>query len=449
MLCLYRVIAICVCLLCFGAIAQAETAAPPTLESVAQENARLRQEVEALQKLLQDHIKPQQGAPADQTLMERVDALEKALPAGKSPLLSSVKAELYGYIKLDASYDTSRITPGNYAFYANSEAGNKQDNEFNMTANETRVGLNLTGPQVEDMVTSGKIEFDFYGGGAETENKPNPMLRHALMKLDWAEEGFSILAGQTSDIISPLVPSTLNYSVGWEAGNIGYRRPQVQLTKTVDLDGSQLTLQGGVARTIGDTTGFDPGDSGEDAGFPTVEGRAALAFPLLTSTPTVVGVSGHFGQEEYDTNAADKHVIYHTWSGNVDLTMPLVQKALALRGEAFTGDNLDTFLGGIRQGINTPLHREITSRGGWAAVTYTPPVPWEFNLGAGVDDPSNADLRGIAAARTKNTMIFGNAIYKINKAASVGLELSKWSTDYIDRADGDALRAETAFKYAF
>ena len=54
MLCLYRVIAICVCLLCFGAIAQAETAAPPTLESVAQENARLRQEVEALQKLLQD-----------------------------------------------------------------------------------------------------------------------------------------------------------------------------------------------------------------------------------------------------------------------------------------------------------------------------------------------------------------------------------------------------------
>ena len=46
---------------------------------------------------------------------------------------------------------------------------------------------------------------------------------------------FTILGGQTWDVISPLNPRSLNYSVYWWAGNIGYRRPQVRLTKGMNF----------------------------------------------------------------------------------------------------------------------------------------------------------------------------------------------------------------------
>ncbi|HUS57375.1 MAG TPA: hypothetical protein VM141_01880, partial [Planctomycetota bacterium] len=462
---LHLVSAICVCLCCLilpglQTLAAAGEAAPPTLEELAKENASLRQEMEALKKLMQDILKPKDAAPADMTLIERVEALEKKTPPGKSPVLSSFKANIYGFIKLDGSYSTGRIYPGNYAMYVLSEGTRKNDDQFNLTANETRLGLDIAGPQTDGMITSGKIEFDFYGGGAE--NKSNPMLRQAYAKLDWPESSFSVLAGQTWDIISPLAPNSLNYLVLGCAGNAGYRRPQVQLTKKVDMQDCLLTLQGGIARTIGRTSGFDPGDSGEDAGFPTVEGRTALSFPLLTNQPTTIGVSGHYGEEEYDIDAGNRHVMFRSWSANVDVVMPLVPKMLSVRGEAFTGDNLNAFVAGINQGVNTTAgsSREITTHGGWFAFSFTPPArapegapapesPWEFNVGAGVDNPSDTDLTGMANAATRNQAVFVNSIYKINKATTVGLEVSKWKTDYNDRASGDAFRFESALKYSF
>jgi len=65
---------------------------------------------------------------------------------------------------VDASYDTSRVNPGDWV---NSQATNDNDNEFNLTANETRLGFNFTGPKTATMETSGKVEFDFYGSGAD------------------------------------------------------------------------------------------------------------------------------------------------------------------------------------------------------------------------------------------------------------------------------------------
>ena len=55
------------------------------------------------------------------------------------------------------------------------------------------------------------------------------------------------MAGQTWDVISPLNPGMLMYSVGWEAGNIGYRRAQLRAERYVALSDSQLlTLQGSI-----------------------------------------------------------------------------------------------------------------------------------------------------------------------------------------------------------
>jgi hypothetical protein len=57
------------------------------------------------------------------------------------------------------------------------------------------------------------------------ENRPTVLLRHAYWEVK--NERFRFLLGQYWDVISPLQPSMLLYSVGWNAGNIGYRRTQI------------------------------------------------------------------------------------------------------------------------------------------------------------------------------------------------------------------------------
>jgi hypothetical protein len=278
------------------------------------------------------------------------------------------------------------------------------------------------------------------------------------MKLDWPNENASLIAGQTWDVIAPLNPGTLNYSVMWWSGNIGYRRPQIRLTKVFDMsNGSELKFESAMTRAIGlsggSTTDFTPGDAGEDAGIPIFQGRVSTAMDLFGHKPATVGFSGHWGREEYDTNAGGGNRKFDTWSLNLDLTQP-VNDWLTIKGELFTGENLSAYLGGIGQGVRntgtsaTPVYdREISSKGGWVAASIGPCDKWNFNMGAGIDDPDDSDL--VAGNRGLNRSVFGNAIYSINKNTKVGFELSHWHTEYKSGDNADSLRAQTSFIYTF
>jgi hypothetical protein len=376
-------------------------------------------------------------------LEEQVGQLQKEGPAaGKNPLWSSLDIQFYGYVKADASYDNSRTVPGNYVLYVDSEEANNNDNEFNLTANQTRLGFNVNGPQSGRIKTSGRVEVDFYGD-SDDQNRAQIQMRHAYVNLDWADSGFSLLAGQTSDVISPLLPFTLNYSVLWYTGNIGYRRPQIRATQEITLEGDRtLLLQGAMTRTIS----TDPliTEAGEDRGFPTLQGRAALTTPLFAPGPTTVGLSSHWGQEEYDNLGGAR---FNTWSVNLDATQPLTDST-SLKGELFSGENLSTYLGGIGQGVNTTRQREISSCGGWFALNIKPENKWTYNVGAGFEDVDAADVED--DDRTANSSLFGNAVYAINDHADVGAEISHWRTHYKNQSKvADDIRLQLAFIYKF
>ncbi len=369
---------------------------------------------------------------------------------------ANLDVQLYGRLKADASFDTSRTSTGDFARWVEPESTNANDHESNITANETRLGMRINGPDVGEAKTSGVFEMDFYGGGAE--NKSNPMMRHAYMQIDWAKYGLSLLAGQTWDVISPLNPTTLNYSVQWWAGNIGYRRPQIRLTKVCDLGGgTTLKIETAVARNIGHTSGFDPGDSGEDSALPSLQGRASLTFPFLDGQKATIGASGHYAKEEYDTDATGRNLDADSWSANLDMDLPIVSW-LRVKGEMYTGQDLDAYLGGIGQGINMdPAGHailvnghltEIHSTGGWIAASLGPWGPWTFNVGCSGEFIDDSDVTS-AAARTCNSSIFTNAIYKINTNTSVGLEVSRWHTEYKGLDAGDSIRVQTSFIYQF
>lgn len=294
-------------------------------------------------------------------------------------------------------------------------------------------------------------------------------MRQAYLDLDWPRIDLSVLAGQTNDVISPLAPDTLNYSVGWWIGNIGYRRPQFRLSKGFDLGGGySLLIQVAAARTIGDAGPFSPQDTGKDAGFPSIQALYSISFPLLTNRKTSIGISGHWGEEEYDYDIQGNNVRLKTWSVTVDLLLPICDW-MSFKGEFWTGENLDAYLGGVGQGIIIQTSNgqfmngegvtgtfirawTIGSTGGWVAITFGPWYRCIFNTGISIDDPDDDDISHLVPlddGRTWNSSYWGNVVYDINNAVRVGLELSYWETKYKYLAHGDAIRVQTSLIYRF
>lgn len=374
-------------------------------------------------------------------------------PVTSTPLTvssaSGAKVQLYGFARLDGAYDSGKINPGNTAMWVRPENLNNNDGEWNMTAGATRIGINLSGPDTKDIKLSGNIEMDFFGGG--TENNQNPRLRHGWLKAYWPASDFSILAGQTWDVNSSLIPFVDDPALMWSGGNIGSRHPQFRLTKGFSAgEKGHVELTAAAARTIGeantlaDTWNTDPG---KDAAIPAIQGRIAWSGPVLVADqPATVALSGHYAEEEWDTDKTGTHQTLDSWSCSVELSMPVSRK-LTLAGEYFTGTNLDDYFGGIGQGVNTATVREIRSCGGWGAVRYTPSPSVTINMGGGIDDPRDSDLA--AGGRKVNGTIFANIINKITPDLILGIQLSEWRTGYLNSGTAEALRAQSSLTYKF
>ena len=360
--------------------------------------------------------------------------------------------KLGGYIKADASLDNARIYPGDYRIWVVDEE--EKNNAFYLTANETRLGFDFWWDQ-ENYKTIAKIEFDFYGGGPAT-NRSNPMMRHAYVKLE--ADNWALLFGQTWDIISPLNPKTVNYSVQWGQGNIGYRRPQMRFTfKVKPGEESTIKLDAGISRNIGLDLDGNGIDDGADAGLPAFQGRIGFGAPLGENGKIAIGVSSHYGIEKYtdlDTDDMDTP----SWSINGDLAIK-ANKRIALLGEFFMGENLNQYLGGILQGVD-PLGNPVASMGGWGLIQLKATDKALFNVGYGFDDPDDGEWKApedgeTYTLRDLNSEAFGNIMYSLTSNVSLMFELAYMQTKYMYMTDGvsttedfDAMRFQFAVKAA-
>ena len=327
------------------------------------------------------------------------------------------------------------------------------DRHLTMTARQTRLGVNITGPDVGEAKSAGKIEADFYAP-ATVENKAQLMLRQAYWQLTYPN--WNVLVGQSWEVVSPTFPHILNYAYLALSGNPGYREPMIRYERT-DKVWSDKTLKTDLAlvRGVGTPTGLRStswlDDEASDSGMPQVQARVGLSIPTKLERPIVVGAAGHYGQEEYDYNAAGvvvtgKGSIYSTYSGNVDWAVP-ISKCVDFAGEFFSGRNMDGLMGGVGQGVNLTLAKPIDAIGGWGQLSYHPAGQWVFSVGAGIDDPQNNDLS--AGGRSRNATYFTNAIYNINKSTLLGLEVSYQDTDWKGTADGDNVRVQTSLQFKF
>ena len=96
----------------------------------------------------------------------------------------TVRLQLYGYVKADLTYDSQSTEPrsdATFTFFVLPEtAEGDKDGQTRLGARESRLGLNLFGPDVGAWKTTGKIEMDFYGAGG-TANSYTPRIRLAYV----------------------------------------------------------------------------------------------------------------------------------------------------------------------------------------------------------------------------------------------------------------------------
>ncbi|MGD9611952.1 MAG: hypothetical protein AB7V22_03535 [Kiritimatiellia bacterium] len=371
-------------------------------------------------------------------------ALEVAVPD------AGLRLQIYGYVRADLSHDTQATAPkGDFAFFVLPEVAGEKDAQTHFGARETRLGLNLFGPDSGNWKTTGKLEMDFYGG--DKANSYNPRMRLAYLDLAHSS-GFALRFGQDWDTFCELVPRIVNFAYLADIGALGIRRPQLRATQELKLaENTKLVAKLAAAQTVGEDLDGGTFEDGADADWPTVQWSVSLFQKLWAEKPAKLAFGGHYGQETVDESVSNAVVSadaqdFDSWSAQGSIFLPLT-KQLAVQGNLWKGENLDTYFGGIGQGVNVVLGREIEAQGGWAQLLWDPTDKLCFGFGYSVDDPKDEDL---AEGRPcKNEQIFGNVAYKFTAAVTAMAEYAHMTTDYLGRDEAENDRVQVAMKYAF
>jgi hypothetical protein len=424
------------------------------LKQLEEETQSLRSEVD----YLREH--PVRLPAADSTDAQLMSTLaEPPVDATDYFSLDEIKTEMkklvwgkgdfhivpYGILWGDMIYASRRTVPGQFILWVESEEKQGEDS-FIIDARRSRVGIDVKGPTVGlfgGITGGGKVEVDFFGTFV-TANQPAVRLRHVYWEAK--NDDVRFLVGQTWDLISPLLPSTVNFSVGWAAGNVGFRRTQFRIERYFHVtDDIIWTVEGALAQdVIQDFTGGSTAADiiREPVDWPIIQGRTAVTFgnAAYGDLPVTLGVSGHIGETGFDfldgfpANPAlgpEDDARFQTWSMNADVKVPVTDR-LRFQGEFFTGANLSNILGGIVQGVCPCLRVPIRATGGWAEVSYDLNPCLQTNVGFGIDDPNDADS---LIGRTYNRFIYTNLWYKLTPRWRTGFEVSVWRTSYHNRTD--------------
>ena len=155
--------------------------------------------------------------------------------------------KFYGQVRGDLFYNSranAEIVDGLFHLYPKDKNLDAEGNDLNATANGSfyllysRLGVDVTGPNIGKAVTTAKLEADFRGSGS---NWAVLRIRHAYVNLDWGKS--AVLVGQTwHPLFGDVSPQMLNLSTGAPFQPFN-RSPQIRCRYT---SGKGLQLTGAV-----------------------------------------------------------------------------------------------------------------------------------------------------------------------------------------------------------
>lgn len=388
--------------------------------------------------------------------------LASAVEAAEGAKAEAPKVTLYGFLRIDAIWDDSRMQNHQYAMWVLPEdpiVGLKNNSHLTIHPRVTRFGLNVTPFDLSEKVkASGKIEIDFQAGG--TESRAGLRMRHAYFEIKSGD--FTFLGGQTWQLLSPLYPEVHTDGVLWNAGNLGDRAPQMRLTYAPAAGKGVVTA----AVALGATGAVDAQDldrntllDGASSAVPNIQGRLAIEQTLYAGRPLKAGLWGHYAKLESDKPIKDRYG-WDSWSAGFELSIPLHSR-VAVEGEGWVGRVLSDARGGIGQNVNALTGGAIDSQGGWAQIATKPTDKTHLYIGAAVDDPEDDDLPSYSeleeaeldatamTGRSLNQVAFVSARYRPWQPFQIACEYYYWVTEYKGLQRGIDNRVDVHFSYFF
>lgn len=379
---------------------------------------------------------------------------------------NNLKLIPYGTVYFNAFGNTSGTNNTDVPLWATSS----DQSNSGASLRQTRFGVRVEGGRIGNSSLTGVVEADFYGGLPAVgvgENFGVVRLRVAKLKFDW--EKTSLTVGQDWVVFAPLNPASIAAAAIPQfaaSGNLWSRLPQVRVERK--FSGGRFLFQGAVlAPTSGDfPSGPDspfllqPGAASR-SGVPSFESRLAYTGKnwFGTGKPGSLAVSGHLGRAKVGSEGIPSYALALDWN------FPLA-KRIGITGEAFFGRNLGGLQGAIFQGYNPDYGvsqaglsppatvRGIRTSGGWAQVSFTPPVLRDrLSLygSAGIDDPENDDLLSVTPRnwRARNLSYAFVVIFKPIPQLSIGGEFRRFHTTYFLTGDRDAGHINLGAAYSF
>ncbi|HEY4239205.1 MAG TPA: hypothetical protein VGM88_05290 [Kofleriaceae bacterium] len=302
--------------------------------------------------------------------------------------------------------------------------GGRLDGATALTPRFSRIALNL---EPFDLgyrnSVEAIVEADFAGGTGTNALR----LRQAAATIHVGRM-FSLTAGQTADLMSPLIPSAQEDTQLLYAGNVGDRRPQLQMAVAVAHTTMAVSFAADGWLGPGGTAAAD-GTLG-DGTHAMLQWLLDTHFRLPGNKDWRIGVSGHVERESASINA---HAFLN------------VTRHAALIGETYIGTNLTDIGGGVAN-LRVP-GQTVHGAGGWGEFAYLPDDKHLLALGASVDSAQAKDVAD--GDRTLNRTVYAVVHYKPVDLLQFGLEYLAWRTDYRDAGHGVANRFDLSLSLFF
>ncbi|PLX16704.1 MAG: hypothetical protein C0601_09515 [Candidatus Muiribacterium halophilum] len=333
--------------------------------------------------------------------------------------------DFFGFIKLDMSFDSAQNTNGNQTYYVDNNAAGDIE-EFNMTANQTRLGFNTKQELNNGVLIKGYYATDFYGGGAQI--KANPRMRKAYVKVIDNKKTF--IFGQHGDIFATMSPYGIDGSANLYV-NVGYRRPMVAFQN--ETNGGVFTFA--LARPWS-------ADANSETWNPEVN---SPDFQFNYKLNSGISIGGYFGNR-YEDIAGVRGVKVDSNAFVLDYHKKSSDKEM--KCEVFTGEAMSGYYGGI--GYDVKGSNAVECTGGW--FNYIKTLDNSSKISFAIGTQENDDQYLAAGDRMKNE--FASIIHcsKINEVISFDKGIAYHNTEYktaTSSVDYDDMRIMLSLKYAF
>ena len=316
---------------------------------------------------------------------------------------SKYRVRLSGLILFNASSTRGGVDDQDVPMLAEQRGAGDSGGTISATMRQTLVNLDVFGPQVFGAKSSAQMQFDFFGGFANTLDGVAmgiARMRVARAQLDW--DKWSLTFGQDKPFISPNTPTslaTLGTPAFGYSGDLWTWTPQVVAERrwhTTEDIGAKL--QFGVmdpfsGQLPSDAFGRYP-EHGEESRTPAFTARQSFEFGTGPQK-SVIGAGAYFARHDYGFDR-----VVDGWAGTLDWNLILGKhfenSGAFYRGQAIGGmwgaiGTTAVFNGSPYNSANQPV--PVNTVGGWTQLKFKPAAKWEINGAFGEDSPFAAEVR--------------------------------------------------------